>query len=623
VIKYRINILVVSLISIFIFAAVAFADGAIQSADPDRIAQDVNLLASDDLEGRMTGTHGAEVAADHVKSCFESVGLQPGDALDGDYFQDFDITSGVSPGNGNTFIIRTPDSDNEGTLNVDFQPYYFSKSGNVSGEVVFAGYGITADEYGWDDYKDLDFNGKIVFCLLDEPGRDDPDSVFDGKNPTEHSALRWKVMNAIVHGATALILARGPSYIAAGDSGTFIGFDNPRGLGERTIPVVQVSQDFAELLFSTMDAPLEMYQGEMENRKMAFGAPLENISVEINVDLVRDYIKTWNVVGILPGSDPVLSDQYVIIGAHYDHIGYGLDAISGNPTAEIHNGADDNASGVAGLMELARLFASCETAPRRSILFISFSGEEIGALGSSFYVSNPIVPLDKTTAMINMDMIGRVTADEEGNDFFAVHGLASADEWKEIVPDTSPDGTVDIHKVDAMIVGSDFTNFYEAQIPILNFFSGIHEDYHKPTDDADKINFDGLAEIVNTVYEVVIDIANRDEMLTFESWDVPAGAVGRDPATAPTRQVYLGTMPDFEKMEGGYWLAGVMPGSPAEAAGMLAGDCMIKLGDYEITDVYAYTDALAKYSPGDTVEVIVLRDGVELTLSVTFGERSQ
>jgi len=614
-------------VSIFLFIFLclitfpATADETRPDADPDRIADDVYFLASDDLEGRFTGTDGAEIASRHIREWFEISGLLPGDTSDGDYFQEFEVTSGVHPSDGNLFLITDQNGVFDSTLNVDYQPFYFSTNGEVEGDVVFAGYGITSEDHGWDDYKDLDVEGKIVFCFTDEPGRDDPDSDFDGQNPTMYSGLRLKVTNAADHGAAAVILATAPGYIGEDGDWPFLGFEFVRGLGETPIPVIAINQESADRLFASMGAPLSMYHSEMERHHMAFGMPLDGINVKMAVDLEREYITTWNVVGILPGSDEDLSDEYVVIGAHYDHIGYGVGLSSGDDDDEIHNGADDNASGVGGLLELARMFGETEPAPRRSIMFLSFSAEEIGTLGSRAYVNDPLVPLEDTIAFLNMDMIGRVSPDDDGNDFASIHGLGSSEEWEDIIPETSPDGAIELHTHNAMVVGSDFINFYRKDVPILNFFTGIHDDYHKPSDDADKINYEGLASVVETVYVIALDVANRDEPLTYRDWNVPSTAGTNDPGATMTYTVRLGTMPDFEKLEGGYWLSGVAPGSPAEEAGLMAGDQMIKLGEYEITDIISYTNALSHFEPGDTVDIIVIRDEEEVTVTVTFGAR--
>lgn len=589
--------------------------------DPDleRITDDLYFLASDNLGGRLPGTLGFEIAAEYIKNEFKYSGLNPG-TPDGSYFQDFDITSGVSLAGANSLDITTPDGTFSYSAGDDFLPLFFSQNASIEGEVIFAGYGITSEEYNWDDYADLDVNGKIVLCFRDEPGRDNPDSQWAGIQPTMYSGLRWKTYNAQNHGAIGLILVTGPAYLEEDEEDEFIGLDHTGGFGESGIPVIQVSQEVAGVITGTLGAPLSMFHGEIERHGMAFGAPLENISISLTVDLEREYTDTRNVVGILPGSDPVLKDEWVIVGAHFDHIGLGFE---GRYYGEIHNGADDNASGTTGLLELARLFASSPETPKRSILFIAFSAEELGVLGSSAYLDNPIVPIEDTSAMINMDMIGRVSEDEDGIMYCAIHGAGSALEWNEIISCTTPDGEVEFRSLADPIGGGDYINFYLSDIPVLNFFSGVHEDYHRPSDDADEINYEGLRSVIGGVYEVVEQVANWESMLTFQEWEVQSGSISTDVSSTGTYGVYLGTIPDFESTVDGFFIVGVTPGSPADAGGLMGGDRIIRLGDFDVTDIYSYSYALGEFEPGDSVDIIVLRDGIEITLNVTFGSREE
>ncbi|MFH1675411.1 MAG: M28 family peptidase, partial [bacterium] len=322
-------------------------------SDPERLKADVCYLTSDELEGRLAGTPACDMAADYIGGFFASIGLLPGDLLENDYFQEFEITTGVTAGNDNAFSISTPDSIYYLTLQTDFIPLYFSSNGKYEGDVVFAGYGITAPKYGWNDYEDLDVAGKAVFILRGEPGQDNPDSVFEGTDTTMYSGLRWKAFNAQSHGAAAMIVATGPMSLKEGEEDKLIALEKADAFGESSIPVVQITLDSANLLFSKMDAPLSMYQEEMERNSMAFGTSVENVTVSLTVDLNREKSQTRNVVGILPGSDPVLKDEYVVVGGHYDHLGWGIEgSLYKGEERQIHNGADDNASGTSAVMEL-------------------------------------------------------------------------------------------------------------------------------------------------------------------------------------------------------------------------------------------------------------------------------
>jgi hypothetical protein len=544
--------------------------------------------------------------------------------VEGDFFQEFDITTGVDLGQNNRLDITTPQGSTNLDLAADFIPLYYSPDAEVSGDVVFAGYGITAPQQGWDDYAELDVTGKIVFCLSGEPREDDPESPFDGARPTIYSGLRWKASNAGAHGASALLIGTDASDAEGGGVEALGGFKRATGIGESGIPVIRVNQKAADLLWSTMGAPLPVYQSEMDRHMSSFGAPLPGIGVSLAVELARENVTTWNVAARLPGCDPALREEWVIVGAHYDHLGWGIEgSLYEGPEPQIHNGADDNASGVAGVLELARLFIESPHPPARSILFVCFSAEELGLLGSKAYVENPLVPLDDTLAMINMDMIGRVRPDNAGAPICTLQGIGSAIEWPEIVPERTPDGEVVLISQADPIGGGDYIPFYLAGIPVLNFFSGIHDDYSRPTDDAELINYQGEASVLGAVHEIVQEVANRPGRLIFQECNVPAALMSGELEPGGDREVYLGTVPDFTRTEGGFWIAEVREDSPADLAGLEGGDRIIRVGAYEIGNIYDYTYALEQYRPGDTVEIVVLREGIELTLTATLGSRDE
>ncbi|HEX9746584.1 MAG TPA: M28 family peptidase [bacterium] len=604
-------------ISIFILTLIfgtakAFPETA---DDIDLLKSDVEFLASDMLEGRLTGTPGCEMAADYIASEFESIGLEKPDGCDPWYFQKFDFSSGSSMGELNFFQMTVGDENYVWETGRDWIPVGFSSSGLVSAPVVFAGYGITAEEYDWDDYKDLDVEGKIVFCMSGEPGTDDPDGIFDGTNLSDFGHDRWKTFNAAAHGALALVLVAPPNNV--GDEGDALpAFENTGMRVSMNIPVIRITQEVADAIFAGMGAPLSMYQSEIDRHMMPFGADLEGVQITLSVDILKDTGTTWNVAGILPGTDPELKNEYMIIGAHYDHIGYGDEwSRYEGPERLVHNGADDNASGVAGLLELARTFG--ENPTRRSILFISFSGEELGTLGSIHYMDDPLVPLESTSAMFCMDMVGRAHENEDGNTSCIIIASGSSPDFAGIIPEYTPDGAVKFAVNPKPVGGSDFIRFYEAGIPSLFFFTGITDEYNTPFDDTDTLNYEGLNSIVGAVFEIATEVGNRDQKLTYEEWHEEDGS--SHPVSDTPRSVYLGTIPDYESGDDGFFIMGVQPGSPAEEGGLMAGDQIVKVGDYDVLNIYDYSYALGQYSPGDMVEIVVVRDGVEITLTVTFG----
>ena len=316
-----------------------------------------------------------------------------------------------------------------------------------------------------------------------------------------------------------------------------------------------------------------------------------------------------NVIGLLRGADPALSETAVVIGAHYDHLGRGEFGSTGG-AGEIHNGADDNASGVAALLAAARALTG-GLRPARSILFIAFTGEELGLIGSSWYANHPAFPLERTVAMINLDMVGRL---EEGE--LIVYGMGTAPEWRDLVPAANADLGIPLAFEEAGFGPSDHTSFYAHEIPVLHLFTNVHGDYHSHTDDADKIDAWGLGLVSRLTENLARLIANRPERLAV----IPG--VGEREQRAGGYGAWLGTVPDFTPVDVGVLLAGVTEGSPAAGGGLARGDILIGLGSHEVTDLQAFTDALGTHQPGDEVVLRYLRDGTEHEATVTLGDRA-
>jgi hypothetical protein len=326
---------------------------------------------------------------------------------------------------------------------------------------------------------------------------------------------------------------------------------------------------------------------------------------------------TQNVVALLRGRDPALREEYVVIGAHFDHLGrsptFALDPEAGDA---IRNGADDNASGTAAVLDLARLLVA--NPPRRSVIFVNFSAEELGVLGSSWFVNHPLVPLERIVAMLNFDMVGRLR-----NDKLIVYGTSTATELKGILDsaNAAPAGGSAMFHISGGGDGygpSDQSSFYAKDIPVLHFFTDLHDDYHRATDDADKINAGGEARVVDLALRVARAVADRPARLTFVRIAPPA----RTAVSEEGKQTYLGTIPDMGASEiKGLRLTGVRAGSPADLGGLKAGDVIVELGGVAVKDLYSYSDALYAHKPGDVVKIVVLRGGERLELSVTLGRR--
>ena len=326
-------------------------------------------------------------------------------------------------------------------------------------------------------------------------------------------------------------------------------------------------------------------------------------------------LPTRNVVALLPGRDPALRDEYVVLGAHFDHLGRSTSgALDPDARDAIRNGADDNASGTAAILELARLLA--RRPPARSVLFVAFSGEELGLLGSQFFVEQPVVPLGDVRAMLNFDMVGRLRDDK-----LIVYGVATADELPAIVDSANVAPRLALSAVGDGFGPSDHSSFYAKEIPVLHFFTDLHGDYHRSTDDAELVSAAGVARVVDFAERVTRAIADRAAPLTYRRAAPRAAAGG--PSSNPSR-VYLGTIPDMAAGEGtGLRITGVTPGSPGDRAGLRAGDVVVELAGKPVTDLYSYTDALYANAPGDVVRIVVVRDGQRVALEATLTARGQ
>jgi Zn-dependent M28 family amino/carboxypeptidase len=388
------------------------------------------------------------------------------------------------------------------------------------------------------------------------------------------------------------------------------------------VPAVIVSRRVAQSLLSSAGTTL----AEAEKRSATSAAPLalDGATVEFKTDVIKINGKGVNVAGILEGSDPRLASQYVVIGAHYDHLGLGgPESLAQRPEGDIHYGADDNASGTSALIELARALSAERSKLRRSILFLAFSGEELGLLGSAAYTKNPIVPLKSTVAMLNMDMVGRLR-----NGSLFVGGVGTSPSWKPLLeklntsieaPASSQGGgAASRFKLSFGQDGfgpSDHQSFYVRDIPVLFFFTGTHEDYHRPSDTAEKINTEGISQVAQLVREVAMFVANEDSAVAFNRVQVETRPAGRG------FRVYLGTVPNYSDQNDGLKLDGVRPGSPAERAGLRAGDVVTKLAHVPIKNVYDYTYALGELRPGEEIEIVIKRDGREMQLKLTPDKR--
>lgn len=580
-----------------------------ESITAEEFLHHVKILASDEFEGRRAGTRGARMAAEYVADEFKRYGLKRvGDAQS--YFQQFEFTADLQLGSENFLSLVIQNDSSRFLPQHDFMPLSFSENGIFTAEAAFVGYGISAPDLNYDDYEDIDVEGKVVLALRFTPEGDNPHSEFN-----RFAALRRKAVTARERGARAIIFVTGPLDIEAGEEDTPSRLRVDYAAGRGGIIAVSAKKKVTEDLFTPMGITLREVQTFLNTEKKPKSFVIPGSKATVSVELIERKATSANVVALLEGNDRSLKDEVVIVGAHYDHLGFGGQGSMVPGTVAIHNGADDNASGTAGLLELAQLFAARRSDLKRSLLFIAFGGEEEGLLGSAHYVKYPIVPLEKTVAMVNMDMIGRPK-----DSSLIVYGAGTSPLWYELIQKTGGAVNFQLKLNEEGFGPSDHASFYGKNMPVLFFFTGLHEDYHRPTDDWQKIQSEDAQRIVQYVHDLVFAITNRTERPLFTKVEISPR-----PAAGDTRSLraYVGTIPDFSESGRGYKIGGVAAGSPADRAGIKAGDLIVKFGGKEILNIYDYTYALQEFKPGDEVEVVVVRDGEELNMRVTLERRSR
>jgi hypothetical protein len=581
------------------------APPAIPSADPHRYLDDIKALSAPAMEGRGAGSKGLTRAEHLIEKRYKSLGLEP--AGTNSYLQPFTVITGAQLKGKNSFAVLTGAEKRELKAKQDFVPFSFSASGSAHGPLVFAGYGISADEFHYDDYAGIDVKDKIVVVLRYEP----PSFGEKGGNQgmTQHSQLVTKAINARNHGARALVLVNGK--LGDGEEDLLTRFGSVSGPENAGIIFLQVKNDVAEGWLKAAGKSLAELQAQINaSSKPASFALAENQTAALTVSIATTRATVNNVLAYLPGR----TDEYVIIGAHYDHLGRGnFDSLAPSQIGQIHPGADDNASGTAGVLELARLLAPQKGQLRRGILFASFAGEELGLLGSAAWVRDPTRPLDKAAAMLNMDMIGRIKDQK-----VYIGGVGTGSTLKAVVEQASEKSGFKIEYSPGGYSSSDHTSFVAKKIPVMFFFSGLHSDYHKPSDTWEKIDPVAATKLLEVVGATLEQLAEAEERPAFivVAEERPAGGPGGS-GYGP----YFGSIPDFGEVENGVKFSDVRPGSPAAKAGLKAGDILVQFGDKPIKNLYDFTDALRRSKVGDVVEVKVLRDGQPIGASVKLEQR--
>jgi len=580
---------------------------------PQRYLRDVTYLASDALQGRGNGTPELDAAADYIAEQFEQAGLKPA-GEDGTYFQKFEVTTGAQFGPKNELRIAGTALKRDD----DFVPMMISNTAEADAPLVFAGYGISAPEYRYDDYAGIDVNGKIVVVFRYEPQEKDAKSPFAGTDLTSHASFVNKAINARLHGARGIVFITDPVNHRDEEVGPATRRLEYTDLG---IPAVHAKRATVAGAFRNAGKDLAALHEAIDKDLKPQSFELPGTRAHIATEVIRTRKTVRNVIGALEGSDPALKNQWVVVGAHYDHLGLGdRNSLAPSQIGQIHHGADDNASGSAGVMELARLAANDNRPLKRSTLFMTFAGEEIGLLGSSYFANHPTVPLASIDTMLNLDMIGRLT-----NDKLFVGGIGTSPAYKSMLEQFDKSGGATLKAPglklefsDSGYGSSDHTSFNAKKIPVLFFFSGLHTDYHKPSDTADKINAPGAVKILSLVYMTMDSVANDSARLAYAEVAQPqAPGRGGGGGYGP----YFGSVPDFRDDIEGVLFSDVVNNSPAAKAGLKAGDLMVEFDGKKILKLNDYAYALRGKQPGDVVQVVVKRNGQDIKATVTLETR--
>jgi aminopeptidase YwaD len=489
-----------------------------------------------------------------------------------------------------------------GTPGKDFAPAPFSSNDSLDAEVVFCGYGFEIDDKDihWNDYTGVDISGKWVMVLRGNPLPDQSVSIYDN-----YSNDRDKAMVAKDNGVSGIIYVSGPLFDPYDELMSLKSQESPVG-----IPAIHISRNIADMILKPSGNSVENLEKHI-NKKLKPISFTTGTKIKGSAEIIPFKAKTYNVDAFIEGSDPVKKNQWIILGAHYDHLGMGGQATSSRrpDTIAVHYGADDNASGVALLIEIAEKIALNKRSPERSFLFLAFGAEEMGLIGSRYFVDSALIPLDQVSLMMNLDMVGRM------NDrHLQVIGTGTSDKGENIVKSYALEDSIILMESPEGFGASDQSSFYNKNIPVLFLTTGVHADYHTPGDSPDKLKYPEMVTVADFAYQILDSISRLDSMLTFQE----AG-----PKNMPTHRlvrgkITLGIMPDVTSMDDslGMRVEWVTPGKPADIGGMKKGDYILAIDGKPVNNVYDYMFRLQKLSRGQLVIVTVDRNGTRLDLLI-------
>lgn len=593
----------------------------------------VKYLASDELAGRLPASEGSERAAEYIVEHFRAAGCEPA-GPDGGWFQPFEVRRGKQLIDEKA-SLEISGLQREWKVREDWIPFPFTEMEDVEGPLAFAGYGIQAKGFDYDDFAEFDAEGKVLLILRYEPKDEDPKAEFGGESPSRHAFFFRKARVAAKHGAKALLVVNPPNRNP--DQDELYAFDVFNTQQTYQVPMVHISREIAGAILQHAGMPdLKTLQEQLDKERKSLSKDL-GLTIKLCIGVEPNRLPAKNVLGMIPGDGS--TDDTIVVGAHRDHLGVVPRQFQRDDmTPMIHNGADDNAAGTAAVLELARVIGNGPEL-HRNVLFIAFDAEEMGLLGSRHFVTHPTIDLENIRAMINFDMIGRLKQNK-----YTVFGTQSGQEFPALVRKYAEPVDLTYKAPGGMAGGSDHTPFIRRNIPAMFAFTGIHKDYHQPEDDWELIDAGGAATVLQMWHPIIVELANMEDGPTFvdpstqpaEDVEAPRPAVEENQAldqqqgaganeekesdAPPSRRslrVRLGIIPDMVgDDQPGMLVDSVMDGGAAKAAGILDGDRIMKIGDENVRDIYAYMRAMREFKPGDVVDVVITRDGEEKTLKV-------
>ncbi len=608
----------------------AGAESALYS--PEAYLHHVKYLSDDALMGRLAGSPGGIATTEYVASQFASIGLRPA-GLDGTFYQPF-IVRALKSFEREAAHLEIVGGADAGAVEESWAVMPFTSIGGAAGPLAFAGFGISAPDYEYDDYAGFDATGKVLLVLRGEPTRDDPDARFGGKDPSSHALFSTKARAAAERGAAALLIVNERE---RSDPDELYRWSDRDARQSYALPMAHISRELAGAWLEAAGLPgLDVLEDGYERCGGLSAIDVPDVFVSLETGTSR--VEGRNVLGMLPGDGS--TDEVIVIGAHHDHVGFVSPMMRRDAPPEIHNGADDNASGTAGVIELARALA-CGPPLRRNVLFMTFDAEELGLLGSKHFVEDPTIDLANIVAMINFDMIGRAE-----NQNLTVFGTASGDTFSDELASAAE--AVGLYYQAPVPAGtifrqSDHASFYDEDIPVMFGSTMLHPQYHQPEDDWELVDSEGAVQLLEAMGRVVASIANAEEPPAFAQLEQDrsrprdrlaaareraadsggarsvegAGESRGDDAPAMPR-VRLGIVPSYDDPGPGLLVQSVAPDTPAAKGGMKDGDRIVKIATSDVTDIYGYMSAVRALRPGDSAEIVVQRGPDQVTLKVTF-----